>query len=99
MCFYGKIVFERVATTVNSNSIVINLDQNKLAAGLYIVYVKTKMGHAVFKIPIECIGHNVKQEGVEFFKGVVSRSNYDTDSKDVNPSFNFKLFKELLEND
>ena len=53
MCFYGKIVFERVATTVNSNSIVINLDQNKLAAGLYIVYVKTKMGPAVFKIPIE----------------------------------------------
>ena len=52
-----------------------------------------------FKIPIECIGHNVKQEGVEFFKGVVSRSNYDTNSKDVNPSFNFKLFKELLEND
>lgn len=52
-----------------------------------------------FQIPIECIGHNVKQEGIEFFQGVVSRSNYDTDSKDVNPAFNFKLFKELLEND
>jgi hypothetical protein len=53
MCFYGKIVFERVVTTVNSNSIVINLNQNKPAAGLYIDYVKTKMGPAVFKIPIE----------------------------------------------
>ena len=52
-----------------------------------------------FQIPIDCIGHNVKQEGIEFFKGVVSRSNYDTDFKDVNPAFNFKLFKELLEND
>ena len=47
MCFYGKIVFERVATTVNSNSIVINLKQNKQAAGLYIVYVKTKLRPAV----------------------------------------------------
>jgi hypothetical protein len=52
-----------------------------------------------FEIPVDCIGHNVKQEGVEFFRGVVSRSNYDIDFKDVNPSFNFKLFKELLEND
>lgn len=52
-----------------------------------------------FQIPIECIGHNVKQEGIEFFQGVVSRSNYDIDFKDVNPAFNFKLFKELLEND
>lgn len=33
MCFYGKIVFERVATTANSNSIVINLNQiNRLRA-------------------------------------------------------------------
>ena len=47
MCFYGKIVFECVATTVNSNSIVINLKQNKQAAGLYIVYVKTKLRPAV----------------------------------------------------
>ena len=59
----------------------------------------TKKLCAEFQIPKECIGHNVKQEGVEFFKGIVSRSNYDSDSKDVNPAFDFKLFKELLEND
>lgn len=52
-----------------------------------------------FNIPKECIGHNVKFDGVEFFKGIVSRSNFDFIYKDVNPSFNFKHFKELLEND
>jgi N-acetyl-anhydromuramyl-L-alanine amidase AmpD len=52
-----------------------------------------------FKIPKECLGHNVKLEGVEFYKGVVSRSNFDFIYKDVNPSFNFKLFKELLDDD
>jgi hypothetical protein len=51
-----------------------------------------------FKIPKESIGHNVKFEGVEHFKGVVSKSNFDFIYKDVNPSFNFKQFKELLEN-
>jgi N-acetyl-anhydromuramyl-L-alanine amidase AmpD len=52
-----------------------------------------------FKIPKECLGHNVKFDGVEYFKGVVSRSNFDFIFKDVNPSFNFKLFKELLQDD
>jgi N-acetyl-anhydromuramyl-L-alanine amidase AmpD len=52
-----------------------------------------------FKIPAECLGHNVRQEGVEYFKGIVARSNYDSYHKDVNPAFDFKLLKELLEND
>ena len=52
-----------------------------------------------FKIPIESLGHNVKQDGVENFKGIVTRSNYDSYYKDVNPAFDFKLLKELLEND
>lgn len=52
-----------------------------------------------FKIPKECLGHNVKMDGVEFYKGVVSKSNFDFIYKDVNPSFNFKHFKELLEHD
>jgi len=52
-----------------------------------------------FKIPNECLGHNVRQDGVENFKGIVTRSNYDSYYKDVNPAFDFKLLKELLEND
>lgn len=53
MGFDGKIVAQTVATTANTNSIVLNLDQNKPAAGLYILYVTTKNGPAVLKIPIE----------------------------------------------
>jgi hypothetical protein len=53
----------------------------------------------VNKIKKEFIGHNVKFDGVENFEGIVCRSNYDFDYKDVNPSFDFKLFKENLEND
>jgi replication initiation and membrane attachment protein DnaB len=52
-----------------------------------------------FKIPKDCIGHNVRFDGVEHFKGIVSRSNFDFTHKDVNPSFNFKHFKQQLEND
>jgi replication initiation and membrane attachment protein DnaB len=52
-----------------------------------------------FKIPKDCIGHNVRFDGVEHFKGIVSRSNFDFTYKDVNPSFNFKHFKQQLEND
>jgi N-acetyl-anhydromuramyl-L-alanine amidase AmpD len=50
-------------------------------------------------IPKECLGHNVKYDGVEHFSGIVSRSNYEFEYKDINPSFNFKLLKKLLEND
>lgn len=50
-----------------------------------------------FNIPKKTIGHNVKTDDVNFFKGVVSKSNYDFINKDVNPSFDFKLFKELIE--
>jgi len=52
-----------------------------------------------FNIPRKCIGHNVKDDETIYYKGVVSKSNYDFIYKDVNPSFNFKLFKELLENE
>jgi N-acetyl-anhydromuramyl-L-alanine amidase AmpD len=52
-----------------------------------------------FKIPTECLGHNVRQDGVENFRGIVTRSNYDSYFKDVNPAFDFKLLKELLKDD
>jgi hypothetical protein len=52
-----------------------------------------------FNISKECLGTNVKYDGVENFKGIVSRSNFENNQKDVNPSFDFKLLKKLLEDD
>jgi len=52
-----------------------------------------------FKIPKKTLGINVKYDGVENFKGVVTKSNFDFIYKDTNPSFDFKLLNELLEND
>ena len=52
-----------------------------------------------FNIPKKCIGHNVKQEGVENFSGIVTKSNFNFIYKDVNPSFDFKLLKKNIEND
>jgi len=39
----------------------------------------------------EFIGHNVLVDGVENFKGVVTRSNYNEYWTDINPSFNFEI--------
>ena len=52
-----------------------------------------------FNIPKECLGHNVKQDGVELFNGIVTKSNFNFIYKDVNPSFDFKLLKKNIEND
>ncbi|UPT65319.1 MAG: T9SS type A sorting domain-containing protein [Sphingobacteriales bacterium JAD_PAG50586_3] len=49
----GKIVAQSVANTVNSDTIIINLDQNKPAAGLYLLCATTKTGPVVLKIPVE----------------------------------------------
>jgi len=52
-----------------------------------------------FKIPFSCVENNVKQDGIEKFNGIVSKSNFDFIHKDVNPSFDFKLLKNKLQND
>ena len=49
------------------------------------------------KIKKELIGHNTKVNGVHKFEGIVSKSNYDTSATDVNPSFDFDKFRNLLE--
>tara|TARA_B100000287_G_scaffold432516_1_gene492035 strand:+ start:502 stop:1101 length:600 start_codon:yes stop_codon:yes gene_type:complete len=41
------------------------------------------------------IGHNVRVEGVEKFKGIVTRSNYSEYFTDLSPAFNFERIKEL----
>ena len=46
-----------------------------------------------------CIGHNTRVEGVDNYRGVVSRSNFETNFTDLNPSFNFETFTKLFENE
>jgi hypothetical protein len=50
------------------------------------------------KIPKLCTESNVKYDGIQNFEGIVSKSSYDFKSKDLNPSFDFKLLKKLLKN-
>jgi N-acetyl-anhydromuramyl-L-alanine amidase AmpD len=49
-----------------------------------------------FNIPKKSIGSNVKMDGSEFFEGIITRSNLETNHKDVNPSFDFKLLKKNI---
>lgn len=51
-----------------------------------------------YDIPKNCVGHNTYIDGIEYFEGVTYRSNYHKDSTDLNPSWDFKRFKELIEN-
>lgn len=48
-------------------------------------------------IPNKCVGHNTFIDGVSYFEGVVYRSNYYKESTDLNPSWDFKKFKQLIE--
>ena len=45
-----------------------------------------------FDIPKLSIGHNVKVDKIENFNGITSKSNYDVESTDLNPAFNFDIF-------
>jgi N-acetyl-anhydromuramyl-L-alanine amidase AmpD len=49
------------------------------------------------KINNEIIGHNTKVNGVQKFEGIVSKSNFDSNSTDVNPSFDFEMFKNTIQ--
>lgn len=40
----------------------------------------------------DCLGYNVYKDGTKDFEGVVTRSNFDIDYNDLNPSFDFKRF-------
>lgn len=52
-----------------------------------------------FNIPKNSIGHNVKVDKVENFNGIVTKSNYDTESTDLNPAFDFDIFIKKIENE
>lgn len=49
------------------------------------------------KINKEITGHNTKINGIEIFKGIVSRSNFDVNCTDVNPSFDFDKLRNIIE--
>tara|TARA_B100001287_G_scaffold275813_1_gene284547 strand:- start:5993 stop:6604 length:612 start_codon:yes stop_codon:yes gene_type:complete len=50
-----------------------------------------------FKIDRKCVGHNTYTKEVGDFNGITYRSNYYKDNTDVNPSWNFRKFKERIE--
>ena len=49
-----------------------------------------------YGIENKCIGTNVKIAGIENYNGIITRSNFDSDYKDVSPAFDFKLLKKLI---
>jgi len=49
-----------------------------------------------FGIPKEIIPHNVYDEDVDLFKGIVFKSNYIQECCDINPTFNIDEFKNIL---
>lgn len=48
------------------------------------------------KINKDFVGHNVRVDGVEKFKGIVNRSNYSEYFTDLSPAFNFEKIKEII---
>ena len=49
-----------------------------------------------YDIHMDALGFNVFHEEVENFKGIVTRSNFDSDYFDLNPSFDFQKFLKML---
>ena len=50
-------------------------------------------------LELEMVGHNVRVEGINKFKGLVSRSNYNNFWTDVSPAFNFEELKNRISNE
>lgn len=45
------------------------------------------------------VGHNTKINGVEKINGILTRSNFFSDSTDLNPSFDFEYFLKKIEDE
>jgi hypothetical protein len=52
-----------------------------------------------FNIDKKFVGHNTKINGIEKFNGIVSRSNYSSETTDLNPSFDFEGFLKKIEDE
>lgn len=48
------------------------------------------------KIEKKCVGHNTKIKDIDKVGGIVSRSNFDEIYTDLNPSFDFEKFTNLI---
>tara|TARA_R110000803_G_scaffold5634_3_gene18561 strand:- start:429 stop:1052 length:624 start_codon:yes stop_codon:yes gene_type:complete len=51
-----------------------------------------------YKIPKKCVSHNTYIDSIEYFEGVTYKSNHIKESTDLNPSWDFKKFKNMVEN-
>ena len=54
---------------------------------------------AQMNIENKFVGHNTKINGAEKFFGVLTRSNFFTETTDLNPSFNFEYFLKKIEDE
>jgi len=50
-----------------------------------------------YNIPKKCVGHNTYIDGVEFFEGIVYKSNYYKESTDLSPAWDYKKMKGKIE--
>lgn len=50
-----------------------------------------------FNIRKRFIGHNTKVDDIEYFDGIITRSNLDSSYTDLSPAFNYQLFKRYIE--
>lgn len=51
-----------------------------------------------FNIPLETISHNTKFEQVNNYRGILYKSNYNSNFTDVSPAFSIEYFKTKLNN-
>lgn len=48
-----------------------------------------------YNVPKNFIGHNVYDENIDLYKGIVFRSNYYQETTDVSPAFDFEYLKNI----
>jgi N-acetyl-anhydromuramyl-L-alanine amidase AmpD len=51
-----------------------------------------------FSIDKNIIGHNTQVDFIENFRGISTRSNFEKNSTDVSPSFDFEIFSKKIKN-
>lgn len=51
------------------------------------------------KIDLKFIGHNTKIDGVEYYDGILCRSNFDSIYTDLSPAFDFEYMLKKIENE
>ena len=52
-----------------------------------------------FNIPKTMIGHNVKEDGISKYEGVVTKSNYFAQRTDLSPAFEFETIEKIIKDE